>query len=206
MFGGSVHLQHGPAMRENAEYLRKTREAVIVSGLPALLGGDFNMSASAVSASGFAETFAAAVVVPNAPRGTYKTPGAAANTTIDMFIVDESLSAGTAEASVDYEAVPNPHWPIVLRFQPCLAETKALQFLSILMLMLDRVFGPTLPVNPWPFRRFAALEALEFAKALQAAVNRAYKHFVEGVEIEFESETGVVIEKKGLRDAMRKLV
>ena len=86
-----------------------------------------------------------------------------------------------------------------------------MQFLPFADLPLDRVFGPTLPVNPWPFRRRAVEEALRLAKArappdkLQIALNRVYKHFADGAEVELKAQTGVIVAKKGLRGAMRRL-
>ena len=78
-------------------------------GGPYILGGDFNMTPTALSALGFVQSISGCIVAP--PSATYRSAGA--STTIDFFVVHEAIAEGAFAEVFETELVKK-HSPVIL--------------------------------------------------------------------------------------------
>ena len=142
VYAGYFYVSEGLSKR-NLDMLQSIGQHIAGHGRPFICGADFSFGPEALASTDFATRLSAQIVHPYTSIGTCF-QGAIA-TTIDYYLVSNSLSHGIASVGVDPEALTSPHRPAVLTFHPCLTSLKELTFQRPPPLPIRAPVGPMSP-------------------------------------------------------------
>ena len=205
----SLYLEVCTGMgKMNTAVLAAAGTVACKTGLPWIMGGDFNMGSGRVVDSAFAAKAGGVVWKP--PRATCITKKAA--TVIDFFVLDQTTSLAVKKIEVVTETEVSPHRPVRLVLEARLRQMTKLVFDQPQRLPTRRVIGPRAgpPVDWSPVLAAAAVVESMTETAdlgpLDAALESFYALFADTMEEEIAGLTDTVIRKKGKRSQLPRLI
>ncbi|CAK0850212.1 unnamed protein product, partial [Prorocentrum cordatum] len=148
------------------------------SGLPFVMGGEFNMVPEVFLDNGIPELLRGSLVSAPGDRGSLTGPNGTKH--YDYFLVSGGLSKCVKEVSLVEEAATYPHLPVCLEFHKSLSTLRALRFRKPPKIPVEPAMGPVVQPPDWS----QALELLDFT--LESAVSGRLQGAFAGLDSAYE--------------------
>ena len=148
---GSVYCYTGEVVEvaaKNLELLATMGRLLRSSGLPFVLGGDFNQSPDDLRLGDFEGMARAAIIATPSEWGTCK-GSSGTQSVIDYFVVDHLSEKVVKGVYVEPGATMHPHRPVYLEFYSRRSDVQVLTFARLDPIPTVAPFGPVPPPPPW---------------------------------------------------------